>query len=357
MYTRDLSTHSVYLAGRGNEEVARELGMDPSELLALSSNENPIGPSPAAVDAIHNAAEAVHTYPKSSHADLTEAIAHKWNVEPSQIWLAGGGDGALDCLARAFLEPNDQVLVPDPGFAYYPMSARYHHGTVGTYPLRKDEGFAQTADNVLEAYEGERIIYVTSPHNPTGSEMPREELLAVADRTEDSTLVLVDEAYSEFSSAPSAIELLDEREDIAVVRTFSKAYGLAGLRIGYLVAPLAWADAYARVNTPFAVSEIACRAGLAALEDTAHLTETTELVEWSRAYMQENLGPRTWESAGNFVLVEVGSAERVAETAQEEGVIVRDCTSFGLPQCIRISCGTREATRRAVDVINGITEQ
>jgi histidinol-phosphate aminotransferase len=354
MQPRDLSTHSVYRAGRGIEEVARDLGMDPDELVKLSSNENPLGPSPAAVDAIRTHADRVHTYPKTAHADLVEAIARMWGIEPTQVWLANGGDGALDYLARAFLEPGDRVLVSDPGFAYYAMSTRYHHGTVDTYPLRKDDGFAQTAENVLYHYDGERIIYVTSPHNPSGRELPREELIELADRTDDSTLVLVDEAYGEFSDSESAIELLEERDDIAILRTFSKAYGLAGIRLGYLVAPLSWTDAYARVNTPFAASEISCRAGLAALDDGEHIEETVELVSWARTHMHENLDTRTWPSAGNFVLTDVGDAATVAKECQERGVIVRDCTSFGLPECIRISCGTREQTKRAVRVINEV---
>ncbi|RRJ33535.1 histidinol-phosphate transaminase [Halocatena pleomorpha] len=354
MQPRDLSTHSVYRAGRGIEEVAREIGLDPDELVKLSSNENPLGPSPAAAEAIQQHATHSHTYPKAAHTDLTDAIARQWDVSPSQVWLANGGDGALDYLARAFLEPGDGVLVPDPGFAYYSMSARYHHGTVGTYQLNKADGFEQTATTVLESYNGERVVYITSPHNPTGRELPREELLTLADRTDDSTLILVDEAYAEFASTDSAIDLLGERDDIAVLRTFSKAYGLAGVRLGYLLAPPTWADAYERVTTPFAASELACRAGLAALEDDAHLDNTVELVRWAREYMHEQLQAHTWPSGGNFVLAAVDDAETVARDCRERGVIVRDCTSFGLSDCIRISCGTREETKRAVDVINDI---
>ncbi len=354
MQPRDLSTHSVYRAGRGIEEVARELDVDPNELVKLSSNENPLGPSPAAVEAIQQHASHSHTYPKSSHTDLIDAIAREWDVSPSQVWLANGGDGALDYLARAFLEPDDRVLVPQPGFAYYPMSARYHHGTVGTYQLDKADDFEQTATTVLESYNGERIVYVTSPHNPTGRELPRAELLALADQTDDSTLILIDEAYAEFSETDSAVDLVDQRDDIAVLRTFSKAYGLAGVRLGYLLAPPTWADAYERVTTPFAASELACRAGLAALEDDAHLDNTIELVRWAREYMHDRLQPPTWPSGGNFVLTAVDDAQAVAHASKEHGVIVRDCTSFGLSDCIRISCGTREATKRAVDVINDI---
>ncbi|MFC7154844.1 histidinol-phosphate transaminase [Halomarina halobia] len=374
MQPRDLSAYDVYQAGRGNEEVARELGMDPEDLIALSSNENPLGASPKAVAAVREAADSINTYPKASHADLIEKLAARWDVAPVQVWLAPGGDGAIDYLHRALLAPGDRVLVPDPGFSYYAMSARYHHGTARAYRIRKAEDFAQTAGAVLDAYDGERIVYLTSPHSPLGTEISAGGVAEIADGTDEETLVVVDEAYGEFTDAPSKAELVRERDDVAVLRTFSKAYGLAGLRLGYLLAPGAWADAYARVNTPFGVNKLACRAGLAALDDDDHVERSVEAVRWAREYMYANLDARTWESAGNFVLADVGEgvegdeprrrsttdeaasspASAVADACQREGVIVRDCTSFGLPGCIRITCGTREETERAVEVVNRV---
>ncbi|MDR9429809.1 MAG: histidinol-phosphate transaminase [Natronomonas sp.] len=354
MHTRDLSEHVAYEAGRGIEEVARELGIDPANLIKLSSNENAFGPAPKAIEAIKARAPSVHSYPKSSAADLRARLAERHDVASEQIWLANGGDGAIDCLSRAMIRPGDGVLVPDPGFAYYGMSSRYHHGSVGTYPIRKAEDFEQSAETVLNHYDGERIVYLTSPHNPTGSEMSASDVETIATDTDEETLVVVDEAYVEYSDSPSAIELIDGRDDIAVIRTFSKVYGLAGLRLGFAVVPEAWADAYARVNTPFAASEIACRAGLAALDDDEHMQKTIETAAWARAYIYETFDGPTWESAGNFVLCEVGDGGAVTEAAQREGIIVRDTTSFGLPECVRITCGTREETKRAVEVFNGL---
>ncbi|MFB6137839.1 MAG: histidinol-phosphate transaminase [Halobacteriaceae archaeon] len=360
MQPRDLSDNVAYRAGRGIEEVARELGRDPEEFVVLSSNENPLGPSPAAADAVRAAADAVHRYPKASHADLTAAIADRWGVADVQVWLANGGDGALDYLARATLEPGDAVLVPAPGFAYYPMSARYHHGTVREYRLRRADEYALTADVVLDAYAGERVVYLTSPHNPTGGRFDLADVERVAAETADETLVVVDEAYAEFADAPSAAGLLADRDDVAVLRTFSKAHGLAGLRLGYALVPDEWADAYARVNTPFAASEVACRAGLAALEDDEHVERTVELARWGRTYLSAELHAPTFESHGNFVMAAVGEVEgvpdaaTVADAAKREGVIVRDCTSFGLPDSVRVTTGTREDVRTAVDVLNGV---
>ncbi len=352
MEPRDLSTHSPYVPGRGVEEVARDLGIDPAELIKLSSNENPHGASPKAVAAIRDHAAGISVYPKASHADLTARLAERWDVDDEQVWLSPGADGSIDYLSRATLEPDDRILVPEPGFAYYGMSARYHHGEVNTYGLSPTDGFEQTAEAVLSAYAGERIVYVTSPHNPSGSVMPLAEVRALADATAPDTLVVVDEAYGEFARTDSAVTLLADRDDVAVLRTFSKAYGLAGLRVGYAVVPEAWADAYARVNTPFAASELACRAALAALDDDDHVETSVETARWAREYIASELDAETYDSAGNFVLAEVGDADRVAEAAQREGVIVRDCTSFGLPSCVRISTGTRAGTREAVARLN-----
>ena len=354
MEPRDLSAHTPYRAGRGVEEVAREHGLDPDDLVKLSSNENPFGPSPAAVETIREAAPTVHTYPKAEHTDLSVRLADDWNVDREQVWLSPGGDGVLDYLARAFIDPGDAVLVPDPGFAYYPMSARYRDATVDSYPLHKSEDFAQTPANVLKSYDGHRVIYLTTPHNPTGSEMALDDIETVAAETDEDTLVLVDEAYAEFTDAPTAHTLLDDREDVAILRTFSKAYGLAGLRLGYALVPAEWGDAYERVNTPFAVNSLACRAGLAALDDGEHVERTVETARWAREYIHDHLDAKTWESGGNFVLAEVGDGAAVADAALQEGVIVRDCSSFGLPGCIRITCGTREETERAVETINEV---
>lgn len=358
MQPRDLSDHVAYEAGRGIEEVARELGRDPSEFVKLASNENPHGPSPAAAVAIRETASSVSSYPKAAHADLTAAVADRWDVADAQVWLANGGDGAIDYLHRATVEPCDDVLVPTPGFAYYGMSSRFHHGDVREYDLSRAHDFEQDADTVLEAYDDERIVWLTSPHNPTGSTIALEQIDRLADETDEETLIVVDEAYGEFADRDSAVTLIqgrngyDARTDVAVLRTFSKAYGLAGVRLGYAVVPDAWADAYARVNTPFAASELACRAGLGAIEDEEHVVRTVETTHESREYMRENIDAHVWKSEGNFVLVDVGDASTVAETMQEQGIIVRDCSSFGLPGCIRITCGTETETEQAVETLN-----
>ena len=354
MRPRDLSIHTPYAAGRGIEEVAREVGMDPDDLVKLSSNENPLGPSPKATEAVRAAADGVNTYPKADHADLQEKLAAEWDLTSEQVWLGNGGDGALDYLSRALLEPGDEVLVPDPGFAYYAMATRYYHGRVNSYPLYKFEDFAQRPANVLDAYDGERIVYLITPHSPTGSDIGHDAIIEIADGVGEDTFVLVDEAYGAYTDSPSAVPLMDGRDDIGVLRTFSKSYGLAGLRVGYILAPEPWADAYDYINTPFAVNKLALKAAMAALDDDAFVERSVETAKWSREFLYENLAAKTWESAGNYVLAEVGDGAAVADAARERGVIIRDCGSFGLPECIRISTGTKEGTRRAVEVLNEV---
>ncbi|RQG89994.1 histidinol-phosphate transaminase [Natrarchaeobius halalkaliphilus] len=360
MQPRDLSDHVAYEAGRGIEEVARELGRDPTEFVKLASNENPHGPSPAAAVAIRETASSVSSYPKSAHADLVRAIADRFGVDDQQIWLANGGDGAIDYLHRATLEPGDAVLTPTPGFAYYGMSARFHHGDDRAYSLERADDFEQTAAGVLESFDGERIVWVTSPHNPTGTTMALAEIERLAEETPAETLVVVDEAYGEFADRDSAVALIegragyDARDDVAVLRTFSKAYGLAGLRLGYAIVPEEWAEAYTRVNTPFAASELACRAGLAAIDDDEHVERTVETARNSRDAMCDRLDAHVWPSEGNFVLVDVGNATAVSEALRERGVIVRNCSSFGLPDCLRITCGTEEETELAIETTNDV---
>jgi histidinol-phosphate aminotransferase len=207
-------------------------------------------------------------------------------------------------------------------------------------------------DRVLDAYQGERMVFLTSPHNPTGSRCDLDAIRTIAARTDDDTLVVIDEAYGEFADGPSAATLLDGRDDVAVLRTFSKAYGLAGLRLGYALVPDDWAEAYARVNTPFAANTLACRAGLAALEDDAHVERSVATAREVRAYYREHIEAPSWASHANFVLVNVGDGTAVADAAKERGVLVRDCRSMGLEDCVRVTCGTQEEAEQAVAALN-----
>ena len=357
---RDLSALDEYVPGRGVEEVAREHGMEPDELAKLASNENPLGPPPEAVEAIHEAASGVNVYPTALHNDVRDEVAEKLDAPPENVVLGAGADGVFDTVGRAVIEDDDGVLTPEPGFSYYGMCARNIGGYERSYSLERGDGEGRTfeydADRIVEAYEGEKVVYITTPNNPTGTTTTLNVVEKVADSVEG--LVFVDEAYQEFSEGETAVPLGLERDDVAVARTFSKAYGLAGLRVGYGVLPDELASAYRKVVTPFCVGSVSLYAARGALGDEEHLHESVELARWGREYMANELDAPTYETEANFVLADVSpkSASEVTDELERRGVIVRDTTSFGLPECIRVSVGTREDTRRAVEEINEVYE-
>jgi len=354
---RDLSPLDEYVPGRGVEEVAREHGLDPDELAKLASNENPLGPPPAAEEAIHEAASGVNVYPTALHTDVRDVVAEAVDAPEANVVLGPGADGVFDTVGRAVLEDGDGVLTPDPGFSYYGMSARNLGGHERSYSLRTNEEFGYDADRIVDAYGGEKIVYITTPNNPTGTATTLEVIKEVADSVEG--LVFVDEAYHEFSEGESALRLALKRDDVAVARTFSKAYGLAGLRVGYGVVPDEIASAYRKVVTPFCVGSVSLKAARAALRDEKHLRDSLEIARWGREYMSEKIEAPTYETEANFVLVDIlpHDASDFAGALERRGVIVRDTTSFGLPSCIRVSVGTREETKRAVEEINEIYEK
>lgn len=356
MKTRDLSEHREYAPGKSTGEVAIEIGRDESEIINLSSNENPLGPSLNVIKTLKEKSEGVNRYPKEASKDLINKIAQKWGIGESQVWLANGADGAIDYISRAMIEPGDRVLVPNPGFAYYGMSSRFHHGGVEEYDIGKKEGFELSAENVLRGYKGQKIVYLTNPNNPTGGIFPTKEIEKIIEGVGEDSLVVVDEAYGEYSGKRSSIELCKKYQNIAVIRTFSKAYGLAGCRIGYAIVPEEGSKEYSRVNTPFAAGELSCYAASAALGDEKHLGKSIEMARWSREYMEKNLDMNVMKSYANFVLVEIGNATESFEQLKNKGIIVRDCTSFGMPEYIRVTCGNQEQTEKVVKEINNLQE-
>lgn len=320
----------------------------------LGSNENPLGPSPAAMDALRAAVGDANRYPRAPHAALDRTLAERWGVDAEQIWLGPGAVGVIDYLSRSFLEPGDDVLEPDPGFFVIGRSAHIHHGRADRYRLDRDESFAFDPEAVLRRYDDHRMIYVISPHNPTGAEATLADIEAVAEATDEETVVVVDQAYGPFSERPSPIDLVKGRDDVVMVRTFSKAYGLAGLRLGYAVAPDEVASAYATFQTPYAASRPVCLAARAALEDEAFLERSVAVARRGRSYLRDAIEARTFPSAANFVLVEAGDARSAAAALADHGIRVRDCTGFGLPDCIRITVGTTDQNRFVADRVNEV---
>lgn len=348
MEPRDLESIRPFRPRRGWSSA------DEAGRLRLGNNENPLGPSPRAIEAVREAADSMHYYPATPHADLDEALAKRWSVDTEQVWIGAGAVGVMNTFTRALVEPGEAILRPDPGFGYFGRSNRLHYGTDRTYPIERADDFVLSADAVVTAYDGEPIVYLNTPHNPTGASASIETIRAVVEGTDDDTLVVVDEAYGPFTDAPSAIDLVDETGRVAVLRTFSKAHGLAGVRVGYGIVPPSIAEAYGRVATPFGVGRLACVAAVAALEDEEHLRASVELAREGRTYLREAIEARTWPSEGNFVLVDVGDGAAVADSLADAGIDIKDCTGFGLPDCIRLTVGTPAQNERVAEAVNRV---
>ncbi|MDI9394280.1 MAG: histidinol-phosphate transaminase [Euryarchaeota archaeon] len=338
-----------YVPGKSIEEIASAYGLKPESIIKLGSNENPLGPSPKAVQALVEAAPGANIYPSADARELREALSKYTGFPVSNIVASGPGmDGILDGLCRIIIEKGDEVIVPIPTFSYYELPAR----ACGGKPvfIRRNPDFSVDPDKVLEAVSSRtKIIFLCSPNNPSGNLLPEADLRKIVENTH--ALVFVDEAYVEFADRNLA-GLVREYDNLVVGRTFSKAFGLAGLRLGYGIMPEWLAKEYQRAATPFSVSLPALKAGLAALSDTDHLNKSINLAREGRKYLKEKIPFTVYPSQANFVLVDVAplKAKKVTECLLKKGIIVRSCDSFreAGDSFIRVTVGTPEQNEKVV---------
>lgn len=338
-----LATLPVYVPGRPIEETAREVGLEPGEIIKLASNENPFGPSPRALDAVLRAAVQCHLYPDGGSNRLKTALAAKLALAPSQILLGNGSNEILELVGHTFLGPGDEALVSEHCFAVYPIVAALFGARLVAAP---DRALAPDIDALIARItDRTRVIFLANPNNPTGSLTPDagvERLLALAP---PSTLVVIDEAYIEFLERP--MDLLPRlrsgvQPNLLIARTFSKVYGLAGVRVGYGLAGRDVVAAMERARQPFNLNALAQAAALAALDDENHVRRTVENNTRERARLEaalEIMGCRCAPSHANFVLTRVGDGARVCQKLLRRGVIVRPMDSYALPEWIRVSVG------------------
>lgn len=332
-----------YIPGKSVEEIASAYGLDPASIIKLGSNENPLGPSPKAVQSLVDTAPCANIYPSADAIELREALSKYTGFPVSNLIAAGPGmDGLLDGLCRLVIEKGDEVIVPTPTFAYYELPAR----ACGGKPVfvRREKDFSVDPEKLLEAASSRtKIIFLCSPNNPSGNLLPENDLRKVLENTR--ALVFVDEAYVEFADRNLA-ELVREYDNLVVGRTFSKVFGLAGLRLGYGIMPEWLAKEYIRAATPFSVSLPALKAGVAALSDTEHLRKSIEIARKGRRYLKENIPFTVYPSQANFVLVDVSplKAKAVTQSLMKKGIIVRSCDSFreAGDTFIRVTIGTPE---------------
>ena len=346
-----------YEPGKPIEEVQRELGLD--RVVKLASNEGPHGPFPAALAALERTGRELNRYPDGGAYRLRTALAERHGVAFEQVAPGAGADGVVDCAAQALLDPGDEIVCGWPSFPSYVIDARKVGAVPRTVPLR-DHRYDLEA--MLAAIRPRtKIVYVCYPNNPTGTMNARAELEAYFEQVPEHVLTVVDQAYFEYVADPDyadAVEWLKAGRRVLVLRTFSKIYGLAGLRVGYGIGPAELVTALGKVRRAFDVSSPAQEAALASLGDDEELARRRALNEEGRSTIEAVLGER-YDMAGpavaNFVYAEVGDAGAVFDALLRQGVIVRPLGAFGAPTAIRVTVGTPGENAVFADALAGLS--
>jgi histidinol-phosphate aminotransferase len=350
-----LANLPVYQPGRPIEEVARELGMPAAQIIKLASNENPLGPSPAALKAIAETSRQLHLYPDGNAFYFKKKLAAKLGLEPAHLILGNGSNEIIEFLGHALITPGTNIVVSEFCFAIYPIVARLFGGDVITVPAKN---YGHDLPAILNAITNRtRAVFVANPNNPTGTLAPPKEVLRLVNEVPPQVLLVMDEAYIEFLDDP--VDLLPlirrgERANLILMRTFSKIYGLAGLRVGYGIASPDLIGGLEKIRQPFNINSLAQAACLAALDDAEHMRRTKANNTAGMRFFAEalpKLGLQFVPSFANFVLVRVGEGQRVFEALQRAGVIVRPMGGYKLPEWIRISIGTPEENKRCLQAI------
>ena len=353
-----IRTLTPYPPGMPIEELERELGIHDS--IKLASNENPLGPSPKAMEAIARALPQLHRYPDGSAFYLKRRLAEMHGVSPDEIIVGNGSNELIEMVVRTFVRPRDEVVMADQAFVVYRMVTQAVAATPRIVPLRH---FTHDLEAMADAVTSRtRLIFVANPNNPTGTIFRRAAwehfLQSLSGR---QLIVVADDAYAEFVTDPEYPDTIVCRGEGAVpvvsLRTFSKLYGLAGLRIGYGVAPVGLVDALGRVRQPFNVNALALVAAQAALDDTEHVERTLALNREGMAYLTrelDRLGLPWVPSSANFILVKVGQGSRVYEALLRGGVIVRPMDGYGFPEHLRVTIGLQDENERCIRALEAV---
>jgi len=348
-HIRDLAP---YEPGKPMEELERELGI--SDSIKLASNENPLGPSPKAVEAMRAAAGEVHRYPDGASFKLRRALAGRLGVSERQLVFGTGADEILELIAKTLLGPGDEVVYGWPSFAMYPIVVK-GMGATGV-PVGLTPDFVHDLDAMASAVnERTRVVMVCNPNNPTGTSVGAEAFERFVAGLPANVVLAVDEAYFEFvrrQDYPDVVSLTKRRPGTIVLRTFSKIYGLAGIRIGYGICDEELASYLERARHPFNVNNLAEAGALAALDDDEHVRRTLAVNESGIEYLTAELGRlgiETWPTDANFLLARTGPG--VFDALLAQGVIVRPMGGFGLPEYVRISIGLPEENERLIKTL------
>ena len=347
----------AYQPGKPIEETARELGLDPHDIVKLASNENPLGPSPKAVEAVARAAAGVNIYPDGAAFRLRSAIAEFCGVEFDQTVVGTGSSEVIELMCHALLNPQAEVVAARHAFSMYPVMSQLFGSTYVEVPNKPD--WTHDLNGFLDAVtDRTRIIFITNPTTPVGTVVTQQEIDEFMDKVPEHVLVCFDEAYREFSdNPPDTLKFVREGRNVIVLRTFSKAYGLAGLRVGYGVAPEHVTGMLHKARAPFNLHVLAQEAALAALADAEHVRRTVENNAAGMRFYEDafrEMGLEWIPSQGNFILVKVGQGRKVFNDMLARGVIVRAQDGYGLPEWIRISIGTPAENARCLEVLREV---
>lgn len=347
-----------YVPGKPIAEVQREYGI--RDVVKLASNENPLGPSPLAVIAMKAAVEQVHLYPDASSFDLIHALSKFLGFPPSEIAVGSGSNELIELIIRTFTVPEDEALLSAGSFVMYKVALQAHGRSFVEVPMKA--GFRYDLEAMAARISSRtRLIFLANPDNPTGTAFGRTELEAFLEKVPPDVLVVLDEAYFEFvrwSEYPNGLDYVRGMRNVIVLRTFSKIYGLAGIRLGYGVMDAELVGYLNRTRMPFDVTNIAQAAGIAALGDTAHRDRTCELNLAQVAYLEAELlrlGLSAPKSYTNFVFVDFQRAAKpLYQALLEKGVITRPVAAYGFPNALRISVGLPEQNERLVRTLGEI---
>lgn len=343
-----------YSPGKPMEEVERELGLD--EVLKLASNENPLGPSPMALQAIREALHGLHRYPDGDCHNLRQGLSRRLGVGAEELCFGNGSNELLELVTRAFLGPGDEAVMADPAFVVYRSVCQAVGCEIRQVSLKD---FSHDLQKMLEAVTPKtKMVFLGNPNNPTGTCVTPSDLHDFVKILPRDVILVVDEAYREYMPRhlqPDLLRYVRDGRYLLTLKTFSKAYGLAGLRIGYGIGPREMVKILDRVRQPFNVNTLAQRGALAALDDTTHLAETVRVAELGRRTLRtrlEELGLICVPSVANFILADVGMNGRgVADALLKKGVIVRSMEGYGLPTHIRVTVGTPRENARAAEAL------
>lgn len=350
-----------YQTGKPIEELTREYGV--SDVVKLASNENPKGCSPQVTLAITEQLGQLARYPDGNGYYLKQALADFNDVSVEQITLGNGSDDLLDILARSFAGANDAIVYSQYAFIVYPMLAKMQGATGVEVPAQHFGHDLKAMSQAIQNNPNTKVVFIANPNNPTGTQLEHQELHAFVTSIPSSVLVVLDEAYIEYSPESNNRALLDEFDNVVIVRTFSKAYGLAGLRVGYALSSAAVADLLNRIRQPFNVSRVALAAAATALADQDFIEKTRLINDEQMRWLEkqfDTLGLGFIKSHANFIMVEIEvemediTAASIHQALLEQGVIVRPLEGYGLSNWLRITVGLAEDNMRLIDTLRSI---